>query len=142
MTNDEELILKKEGWDIDRRDDGRILLSSPHEIVSGENFCLFLAVNDEEFKLTDDNYVAMALSQRGWDIPEEVIDELNSVASAKYEYARLTSSGEVIASSGSGNRWALLIAVREAIRLAASMIVKYHIQHRENLCRTLLQDGL
>ncbi|PIT44250.1 hypothetical protein BHC46_10715 [Snodgrassella alvi] len=142
MTNNEELTLTEDDWEIERRDDGRILLFSPYKIVSGENFCLFLTVNDEEFYLTDDNYVAMTFSQRGWDIPEEVIDELNSWASAKYKYARLTSSGEIIASSGSGNRWALLIAVNEARLLATLMRVKYYIRNRKDLCRTLLQDGL
>lgn len=61
---------------------------------------------------------------------EEVIDELNSWASAKYKYARLTSSGEVIASSS--DRWALLIAVNEARLLATSMKVKYYIRRRKD----------
>lgn len=130
MTNNEELTLTEDDWEIERRDDGRILLSSPYEIVSGENFCLFLTVNDEEFYLTDDNYVAMTFSQHGWNIPEEVIDELNSWASAKYKYARLTSSGEIIASSS--DRWALLIAVNEARLLATSMKVKYYIRRRKD----------
>ncbi|PIT54688.1 hypothetical protein [Snodgrassella alvi] len=130
MTNNEELTLKEDSWEIERRDDGRILLFSPYEIVGGENFCLFLTVNDEEFNLTDDNYVAMTLSQNGWNIPEKVIDELKSWASAHCNYARITSSGEIIASSSS--RWALLIAVNEARLLATSMKVKYYIRRRKD----------
>ncbi|PIT46130.1 hypothetical protein [Snodgrassella alvi] len=130
MTKNEELTLKEDSWEIERRDDGRILLFSPYEIVDGENFCLFLTVNDEEFELTDDNYVAMTLSHRGWNMPEAVIDKLNSFAYANYNYARITSSGEIRASSS--NRWALLIAIHEARQLKTMMVFDYYIRGRRD----------
>lgn len=116
MANNEELTLTEEGWDFDRRDDGRILLSSPYEIVSGENLCLFLTVTNEEFYLTDDNHVALTFSQHGWDISEEIVDELNSLP---FECTRLTNSGEIISSSQ--DKSYLLIALNEA-RVLASLI--------------------
>ncbi|PIT07985.1 hypothetical protein [Snodgrassella communis] len=119
MTNNEELTLTEDDWEIERRDDGRILLSSPYEIVSGENLCLFLTVNDEEFYLTDDNYVAMTFSQHGWDISEQIVDELNSLP---FECTRLTNSGEIISSSQ--DKSYLLIALNEARALAALMKIK------------------